>query len=514
MAPAKGISLDDYYKIKSINSAEISPNTHNVVYDLVRICKAKKEECSDLWLYSVISKRSKQITFGDNVDAHPQWSPDSQQIAYLSNRAGFYQIYLYDLETESSKVVTRLEQGVSGDLAWSPDGKKIAFTARKTVKVRNHEHYTNMVNRVDGVGDIATAALDIYTYDFKDESVSQITNDGMNNHSLRWSLDSKKIYFLSNFIPSQFSILKNALKSCDLSGNVRELLNDGWDEIIAFNLLPNGAGIVFAGLKEGEKFGAKRDLWVLRCHEKQPRNLTISTRTGVGNAIEYDMPGLKRMGWPMHILISSDAKYAFARTQIGGCIHVIKVNLIEIENNEVILDGNRAIFPLDIKDDLILYAASDCFNPVDIFLHNQGSKCDTRITNINAEFFTKKKVPQLKNFSFTNSNDNKTIEGWVLIPETTSPPPVVLKIHGGPHVGYGNIFNFDFHLLVGAGYAVVFLNHRGSTGYGNEFATQIQGKWGKHEYEDLMQGLDFAIKEFKLDHDRIGISGLSGGGGT
>ena len=89
---------------------------------------------------------------------------------------------------------------------------------------------------------------------------------------------------------------------------------------------------------------------------------------------------------------------------------------------------------------------------------------------------------------------------------------MVLYIHGGPHSGFGNTFSFDFQMLAGAGYAVLFINQRGSTGYGDAFATKIIGDWGNLDYKDLMAGVDAAIERGLVDPDRMGVCGLSGGG--
>jgi dipeptidyl aminopeptidase/acylaminoacyl peptidase len=94
----------------------------------------------------------------------------------------------------------------------------------------------------------------------------------------------------------------------------------------------------------------------------------------------------------------------------------------------------------------------------------------------------------------------------------TRPCPTILYIHGGPHSGFGHTFSFDFQMLAGAGYAVLFVNQRGSTGYGDAFATQIIGDWGNHDYGDLIAGVDAAVARGIADADRLGVCGLSGGG--
>ncbi|MGH3927169.1 MAG: alpha/beta hydrolase family protein, partial [Pseudonocardiaceae bacterium] len=109
--------------------------------------------------------------------------------------------------------------------------------------------------------------------------------------------------------------------------------------------------------------------------------------------------------------------------------------------------------------------------------------------------------------------DGAAVEGWFLEPtEGAAPHPTVLGIHGGPHLGWGYTFNFDCLMLSGAGFGVLLVNHRGSTGYGNAFATATNGDWGNLDAADLMAGVDHAIGRGLADGDRLGVFGMSGGG--
>jgi dipeptidyl aminopeptidase/acylaminoacyl peptidase len=87
-----------------------------------------------------------------------------------------------------------------------------------------------------------------------------------------------------------------------------------------------------------------------------------------------------------------------------------------------------------------------------------------------------------------------------------------LYIHGGPHNAFGHIFFFEFLVLAGAGYAVLFINHRGSSGYGDRFCSQTIGNLGNLEYQDMMAAVDYVVDKGLADPDRLGCCGLSGGG--
>ena len=93
-----------------------------------------------------------------------------------------------------------------------------------------------------------------------------------------------------------------------------------------------------------------------------------------------------------------------------------------------------------------------------------------------------------------------------------APYPTILYIHGGPWGAFGNIYSIDFQLLAGAGYAVLFVNYHGSSGYGEAFGQSIQAAWGTLDYEDQMMALDHVIAEGLADPDRLGVCGISAGG--
>jgi dipeptidyl aminopeptidase/acylaminoacyl peptidase len=149
---------------------------------------------------------------------------------------------------------------------------------------------------------------------------------------------------------------------------------------------------------------------------------------------------------------------------------------------------------------------------MDLFICAQDGSTDRQLTRLNEDLLSQRMLPATERLLFP-STDRTQVEGWILKPPTGQPPyPTVLYIHGGPHSGFGNVFSFDFQMLAGAGYEVLFINQRGSKGYDNDFATRIIGDWGNLDYADLMAGVDAAIERGLVDPGRMGVCGLSGGG--
>jgi dipeptidyl aminopeptidase/acylaminoacyl peptidase len=114
------------------------------------------------------------------------------------------------------------------------------------------------------------------------------------------------------------------------------------------------------------------------------------------------------------------------------------------------------------------------------------------------------------------SFDGTPIQGWLMKPvgwRADRKYPMILSIHGGPHGMYGWSFNPTFQIFAARGYAVLYLNPRGSTGYGQKFSDGTLNEWGGGDYKDLMLGVDEALRKYSwIDPNRLGVTGGSYGG--
>ena len=91
--------------------------------------------------------------------------------------------------------------------------------------------------------------------------------------------------------------------------------------------------------------------------------------------------------------------------------------------------------------------------------------------------------------------------------------PALLWIHGGPHREFADTYWHEAQVEAAAGYALIYLNPRGSQGYGEKFSRASVGDWGGGDFADLMMGLDEALGRFPfIDGERLGVIGISYGG--
>ncbi|MCJ7623757.1 MAG: S9 family peptidase [Anaerolineaceae bacterium] len=504
------VEIDDLFRLKSITEAQLSPDGKSVVFTISLIDKEKEEELSALWLLSIESGENRQLTSGVKTDYSPVWSPVGEKIAFISTRAEKPQIYILAVGGGEAQKLTDLKQGVGGGPKWSPDGTKIAFTASKPIEPADPKdpyRVTRHIYRFDGIGYLEPAIQDIFMVSVENGEVKGLTDDEWNNTSPRWSPDGQEILFISAFAPDSHSI-HSQMKIVNLAGEIREPL-PGWGAISEAHWSADGKQIIFIGQVKDQPMGTKNDLWVLGVNGGEPVCRTKDLDVGVGGDLQGDFPAAEAQG---ETILTSDGSFAYSRVQNGGSLGLYKVALSGGEAWEPVVFGKMMVSLKDLNDKHLLYLISTINEPGDLFIADINGKNEKRLTEINDEALSKWAFPAIERLIF-KSKDSQPVEGWVMKPPQGEPPyATILYIHGGPTGAFGNIFAFDFHMLAGAGYAVLFINPRGSSGYGNDFATAITADWGNLDYQDVMAGVDHLVAAGIADPERLGVAGLSYGG--
>lgn len=243
---------------------------------------------------------------------------------------------------------------------------------------------------------------------------------------------------------------------------------------------------------------------------------------------------------------------------------------------ETVIGGPAEVygFSLSLDGRLAAVAAADMFNPGDIYVFRSGAEAEVeagarepvaaggtspagagseksgddwkrpvpdrsgpgfeskagwrgeRVTAVNGELLSRIEFPSVEEIVF-EAEDGLPIHGWIMRPVPSAAPrpgngdavptsrgkaPAVLQIHGGPHTCWGHSFSLEMHLQAAMGYAVLFVNPRGSTGYGQRFATGVLDDYGGMDYKDLMAAVDYAIGLGGIDEERLAVTGGSYGG--
>lgn len=524
MVDMRVVLQEDLFTFQWLQGGKISPDGQKVVYPVTHIeenvkgkdGKEEDKEFSTLYLLDLESGENRKMTSGKYKDSAPVWSPDSKQIAFVSDRGEKPQIYLLPVDGGEAQQVTELKQGVSSP-AWSPDGKLIAFTAgidwgeEKPDRAKDPYSVTRNVWRFDALGDLDLAVQNLYVLNLETGESKQLTDTPTVDGGIQWSPNGDCILFTAMMNPDTFKAFFPTLHIIDLDGNIEDLPTD-WGSYSTGFWLPDGERIAFVGNRDdGQPIGTHNDLWVYNVQTGEFDNRTPSLERNIGGGLSGRMPvaGLA----PLYIGFSADGAFAYVRVQDAGTLQIFQIALSGEEDARSVVSGERACYLVDVVGDTMLYSVDDINNPPNLYTAKTDGSEERCLTQINADLMAQFIIPEYENLHFTGT-DGVEVEGWYVHPTNgaQAPYPTILWIHGGPHAAQGNRFSFDTHMFAGAGYGVLFVNHRASTGYGNAFSTAIKGEWGKLDYGDLMAGVDYAIEKGLADADKLGCCGISGGG--
>jgi dipeptidyl aminopeptidase/acylaminoacyl peptidase len=211
----------------------------------------------------------------------------------------------------------------------------------------------------------------------------------------------------------------------------------------------------------------------------------------------------------------ADGKIYFT-IEDGGNTHLYAVPDDGSAEPELVVGGELNIVGYDVHDGTIVYTATTHTTMRELFIG------DRQVTNVGDAFASGRELVEAERFTATSA-DGYEVDAWIVRPagfQEGTRYPTLLSIHGGPFTQYGTGFFDEFQVYAGGGYAVLFANPRGGSGYSEEHGRAIRGPidgagpgWGTRDYEDLMAVVDTAIERYDfVDADRLGVIGGSYGG--
>lgn len=524
------LELEDYFRIEDIHQPAISPDGRWVALVRTYILEDDNRRQSEIWLAPTDGRAPPvRLTSPAYNSTAPLWSPDGALLAFTSRR---------DVPGKDSKEISsywflRMEspggeafqiEGVGGTPVFSPDNRWIAFTKKtppdgksegqpltdfeREVTERFEGHiYDWMSFRFDRRGYLpdprdpaATPPEELYVVPRVGGSPTLLTHLGVNVQSPVWSPDSRRLAWVADSHQRDEYVYERAdVWLADLDGRIRRLTDDGYHHRSpAWS--PDGRFLVFRRMKglnlvieAKQDHGAPVDVFRMAAEGGSMENLTS----------EWDLrPGEPR--W------SPDGRFIYFEAGIRGNSHLFRVPVSEGGVEQV----TRGI-SLSSSGERLAYAATDSARPSEIFSARVDGSDERKITGFHDALVEEVQLSVGEPILYP-SKDGTEIEGWILLPPgyptAQGPYPLILSIHGGPHGAYGNRFSFQFQLWAATGYAVLYTNPRGSTGYGENFLYATWGGWGSLDFDDVMAGVDAALKQYAFDEKRCGVTGYSYGG--
>lgn len=514
-------TANDVFELEHAADPQISPDGRQVVYVRRSNDIMSDTSRSNLWIVSSDGGDHRPLLSGRDNYSSPRWSPDGERIAYVSGVEGSPQLYVRWMDTGQTALVSNLQKAPQA-VAWSPDGTMLAFSmlvpakaeplAKPPEKPKGAEwaEPVKVIDRVfyrfDGQGYLDPGFIHVFVVPASGGTPRQLTSGDFNYQGpLSFTPDGSAIVFSANraddweLDPRESEVFSLSLET----GELTQLTDrDGPDASPVVS--PDGRLIAYLGFDETKKGYENTLLHVMNRDGSNVRVLTADLDRSVGSPqwsgnsngvfVSYDDLGMRRIA------------YVNLSGRVTTYDHDVSGEALgrPYTSGSFTVSGNGSYAWTD----------GDASRPADIAVARNGR--DTRVlTALNEDLLSHRDMAAVERIAWQSSHDEREIEGWVAYPpgyEAERRYPVILEIHGGPYAAYGPNFSAEVQRFAAEGYVVLYVNPRGSTSYGVEFAQLIQYAYPGNDYDDLMSGIDALIERGVADPNHLYVTGGSGGG--
>ncbi len=496
-------------KFNRVSNAIISPDGKHVAYTIStpEMEGEKSEFVTQVWIAATDGSLNRKFTFGEKSCENPQFSPDGKWLSFTSSRNsdGMNQLFVMPLNGGEAEQLTKVKASI-GNYKWSPDAARIAFLMPEPLSDQEEKDKKEKRDMVI-IDDYKNAHL--YTVSLKERDkknayqVKRLTKGDFHITSLNWSPDRKTIAFTHQINASMdvWPTSDIALVPAD-SGAVRSIVKEpGYDGDPIFS--PDGQQIAF--VSDGGK-------------PRWARRMTVYTIPAAGgNARELATTFDKQ---PEIFAWSGDNKNIFIAESFKTSRVVYSLTLDG--KAPKMLTSSAGLYTstsMNRTGDMLACIYQEVDVPPQVMVINLKDMKSKTLSRVSEEF-AKRSHAKTEVITWQAKDGKFEIEGLVTYPanyQKGKKYPLILNIHGGPAGVFSQNYTgasspYPIQAFSEAGYAVLRVNPRGSSGYGGEFRLANTNDWGYGDYEDLMGGVDKLIADGVAHADSLCVTGWSYGG--
>ncbi len=532
-AAPRGFTVEDMVNMERVASPALSPDASRVVYTVRTTEMNKNRGHSELWMLDLRAERAlpRRLTQSDAGGSDPEWSAAGDAIFFLSARSGTSQVWRLPLSGGEAMKVTDLPLDVD-NFRLSPKGDRLVMS----------------LDVFRQCADLACTRSRLAER-MKNKASGRLYDRLFVRHWDSWA-DGRNAVLYSGALDGNGQ-LSGAIVS--LTGSLdADVPSKPYGERDEYRFSPDGKTIVFAARIAGqsEPWSTNFDLYEVAAAGGTPRNLTAGNKATDtkpayapdGRTLAYlatARPGFEADRMHMVLLdLASGKKRNLAqnwdrsisefrwrpdgKALLVGADDLGQHRLFSMDadnGNVTPMTGQGWVNEFDVQGDTLVLTQANLASAAQLFKLNvdAGAGAMTQLTQQNGEALANVRFGAYEQFSFLGAK-GETVYGYAMKPWNAVAGgvyPVAFLVHGGPQSSFGNAWGYRWNpqVYAGAGYATVFIDFHGSTGYGQAFTDSISGDWGGKPLEDLKKGLAAAAKKFPwLDREHSCALGASYGG--